>query len=152
MLTTSQACPALTARPQMHAVRDALKTPQRRASKPPPSLYGRDAPAGQQALQLGTACRSLDGFQKFANIGNGHPSAHGLNLGNGAAWVSYPSNPDFPGVHFGANGFVIQAITSGEGSRLDIDKCLHLFSPVDVSNIAHLALINNTFYRKVSAC
>jgi len=143
------------AQPQQRAMPCARWKAQRRISKPPPSLCGRVEQTGQQAQRLEIDARSCAPFKNCQKSGFSLLSCVEVT----AAFVT-------------KNCAKLRAVASRKRCRLVrrheialFDRAnmnvvragnqgvylagCHLVSPVDVSNIAHHALINNTVRRNI---
>jgi hypothetical protein len=137
------------AQPQQRAMPCARWKLQRRISKPLLSPCGRVEHGAQQAQRPRTACRSLEGGQVTANLRNRHPVANRLDFGIRTVRISDSNNLNLSTFYSGADAVVCHAHTGGAGGCLNLEKCLHVVSPFDASNIAHDALNNNTVCRIV---
>lgn len=150
-MTTAQAVQLSKAQHQPHAAHAARWTQQPYVFQPLLSRYGRAGQAAQQAQRLGIVCRSLHGVQVAANVSRRHPAANGYDFGGRAIWVSNSGDLNLTAFGLCGNRFVVQTLTGCEGGGLDLNKCLHVISPVvDASILAQDAPIKTTVRRKVA--
>lgn len=140
-------CPLSRAQPRQIAKPCEHWKAQRRTSRPPLSPCGLFARSAGRWQRLEIDARSLEGIQVTANLGNRHPVANGFDFGIFSIRICDTNNLNFSSLYSGSDGVVCHALTGGKGGRLNLEKCLHEVSPVEVFNIAHDALINNTVHR-----